>query len=207
GGADGRPAIVVRRAQAGERLFTLDGVERTLTPEMLVIADARRPVALAGVMGGLETAMSLSTRGVLLESAHFSATSVRRTARALGMHTDASHRFERGTDPSGTVGALDRAARLIVSCCGGTSRRGVIDVVARRIEPRVVTLRFPRLERFLGMRVPLERTVAILEALGIRVRDAGGGLLLEGTVPTARVDLTSEVDLFEEVIRHVGYDA
>ncbi len=206
-GADGRPAIVVRRARAGEKLFTLDGVERTLTPEMLVIADAGRVVALAGVMGGLETAISLSTRRVLLESAHFSATSVRRTARALGMHTDASHRFERGTDPSATVAALDRAARLIVSCCGGAGRRGAIDVVARRIEPRVVTLRFPRLERFLGMRVPLERTVAILEALGIRVRVSGGGLLLEGTVPTARVDLTSEVDLFEEVIRHVGYDA
>jgi phenylalanyl-tRNA synthetase beta chain len=206
-GADGRPAIIVRRARAGERLFTLDGVERTLAPEMLVIADAQKPVALAGVMGGLETAISLSTRRVLLESAHFSATSVRKTARALGMHTDASHRFERGTDPTGTVDALARAARLIAACCGGAVARGVIDAVARRVEPRVVVLRFPRLERFLGMPVPLGRTVAILEALGIHVRDADGGLLLACTVPPARVDLTSEVDLFEEVIRHVGYGA
>jgi phenylalanyl-tRNA synthetase beta chain len=203
-GPDGKPAIIVRRARKGEKLFTLDGVERVLTPEMLVIADHERPVALAGVMGGLETMITLSTRRVLLESAHFSATSVRRTARALGMHTDASHRFERGTDPGGTAAALDRAARLIVACCGGSVRKGVIDAVARRVEPRTLRLRFPRLARFLGLEVSKERTVAILEALGIRVLESSGDVFA-CTIPTARVDLTAEVDLFEEVIRHVGY--
>jgi phenylalanyl-tRNA synthetase beta chain len=173
---------------------------------MLVIADAEKPVALAGVMGGLESAISYSTKRVLLESAHFNATSVRKTARALGMHTDASHRFERGTDPSGTAAALDRAARLIVACCGGSVRRGVVDVVAKRIAPRVLTLRYPRLVKFLGLDVPLPRVLSILRALGIEVTESGDGILT-CTVPTSRVDLTMEVDLFEEVIRHVGYNA
>lgn len=204
-GSDGRPAIVVRRAREGERLVTLDGVERTLSGEHLVIADAQRPVALAGVMGGLETAIGPSTRNVLLESAHFHPPAVRRTARAFGMHTDASHRFERGCDPSSTLSGLDRAARLIAADCGGTVARGVVDVVARRIDPRTVSLALPFVGRFLGMEVPLARILEVFAALGFEtVRD---GDLLRVSVPTARVDLELPADLVEEVIRHVGYDA
>ncbi len=205
-GADGRPAIVVRRARAGETLVTLDGVERTLSPEDLVIADAERPVALAGVMGGLATAITPSTTRVLLESAHFAATAVRRTARRHGMHTDASHRFERGADPATTVEGLNRVTALLVADCGGTVARGVIDVVAREVPRKVVRLRHARLVSFLGMDVPLERCVAILGALSFGVAEPAPGLL-EVTVPSWRVDVEKECDLIEEVIRVVGYAA
>ncbi len=204
-GPDGKPAIVVRRARAGERLVTLDGVERTLTPDHLVIADAVRPVALAGVMGGLETAISERTTRVLLESAHFDPGVVRRTARAMGLHTDASHRFERGTDPAATVDGLERAAALIVADCGGTVARGVIDVVAREVPRPRVRLRHARLEAFLGMPIPLPRCVEILRALQFEVTEAGPGVL-EVIPPTWRVDVGLEVDLIEEVVRIVGYD-
>lgn len=210
-GADGRPALVVRRARAGETLVTLDGVERTLDPSHLVIADAERPVALAGVMGGMHSAISERTTRILLESAHFSPSAVRRTARALGMHTDASHRFERGTDPSETVDALDRAARLILADSGGVLARGVIDVVARPAVPVEIGMSLARMEAFLGMAVPAERVLAIFSSLGfgvVREGDAKGegpADRLKVTVPTARVDLAIEEDLFEEVIRHVGY--
>jgi phenylalanyl-tRNA synthetase beta chain len=205
-GADGRPAIVVRRARAGETLVTLDGVDRILSPEDLVIADAERPVALAGVMGGLATAITPSTTRVLLESAHFAATAVRRTARRHGMHTDASHRFERGADPATTVEGLNRVTALLVADCGGTVARGVIDVVAREIPPKVVRLRHARLVSFLGMDVPFERCVAILEALSFGVAEPGPGVL-DVTVPSWRIDVEKECDLIEEVIRVVGYDA
>ncbi|MFN7986843.1 MAG: phenylalanine--tRNA ligase subunit beta [Thermoanaerobaculia bacterium] len=203
-GADGRPAIVVRRARAGEKLVTLDGVERTLSPEHLVIADAEKPVALAGVMGGLHTAITPSTTRVLLESAHFSATAVRKTARLLGMHTDASHRFERGTDPATTVDGLDRVTALLVADCGGTVARGIVDVVAREIPRKTVTLRHARLVSFLGMEVPKERCVEILSALSFGISETAPGVL-EVTVPSWRVDVDQECDLIEEVIRVVGY--
>ncbi len=205
-GPDGRPAIVVRRARAGETLVTLDGVERALSPEHLVIADAEKPVALAGVMGGLATAITPSTTRVLLESAHFSATAVRKTARLLGMHTDASHRFERGTDPATTVEGLDRVTALLVADCGGTVARGVVDVVARLVPRKVVRLRHARLVSFLGMDVPLARCAEILAALGFGVAQGGPGVL-EATVPSFRVDVEREVDLIEEVVRVVGYGA
>lgn len=203
-GPDGRPAILVRRARAGETLVTLDGVERTLSPEDLVIADAERPVALAGVMGGLATAITPSTTRVLLESAHFAAPAVRRTARRHGMHTDASHRFERGADPATTVEGLNRVTALLVTDCGGTVARGVIDVVARVVPAKVVGLRHARLVSFLGMEVPKERCVAILEALAFGVAETDPGVL-GVTVPSWRVDVEQECDLVEEVIRVVGY--
>lgn len=203
-GADGRPAIVVRRARAGETLVTLDGVERTLSPEDLVIADAERPVALAGVMGGLATAITPSTTRVLLESAHFNATAVRRTARRHGMHTDASHRFERGTDPATTVEGLDRVTELLLADCGGTVARGLVEDFGREVPRRSVRLRHARLESFLGMAVPKERCVAILEALAFGVAEPEAGVL-EAAVPTWRVDVEQECDLVEEVIRVVGY--
>ena len=203
-GADGLPTIVVRRAKAGETLVTLDGVTRSLTPYHLVIADAEKPVALAGVMGGLATAISERTTRILLEGAHFNPGAVRKTARSLGMHTDASHRFERGTDPEATVGGLDRAARLILADCGGTLCRGTIDARADESAPPMQTLRLSRLTAFLGMDIPGARVLEILAALGFfPVRD---GDAVRVAVPSWRIDVTCEEDLIEEVIRCEGYD-
>lgn len=205
-GPDGRPAIVVRLARAGEKLVTLDGVERALSPEDLVIADAGKPVALAGVMGGLATAITPSTTRVLLESAHFAATAVRKTARRHGLHTDASHRFERGTDPETTREALDRVLALLLADCGGTVARGVVDALGTPRPRKTVTLRHARLVSFLGMDVPLARCAEILSALAFGVAETAPGVL-EVTVPTWRVDVAQECDLIEEVVRVVGYGA
>ena len=203
-GADGLPTIVVRRAKAGETLVTLDGVERKLAPHHLVIADAERPVALAGVMGGLATAISEKTTRILLESAHFHPGAVRRTARSLGMHTDASHRFERGTDPEATRDGLNRAARLIALDCGGSIAKGVVDVRAEKAAPATLALRLDRLASFLGMTIPVGRVVEILSDLGLSPVLEGGAVKVK--VPTWRIDVTSEEDLIEEVIRCEGYD-
>ncbi|MEO8055846.1 MAG: phenylalanine--tRNA ligase subunit beta [Acidobacteriota bacterium] len=203
-GADGLPTIVVRRAKAGESLVTLDGVLRTLTPQHLVIADAEKPVALAGVMGGLATAISEKTTRILLESAHFNAGAVRKTARSLGMHTDASHRFERGTDPEATIDGLNRAARLILADCGGAALKGVIDVRGPKAAPVSLALRLDRLEKFLGMSIPETRILEILAALGLAPEKDGG--LIRVTVPSWRVDVSAEEDVIEEVIRCEGYD-
>jgi phenylalanyl-tRNA synthetase beta chain len=203
-GSDGLPTIVVRRGKAGETLVTLDGVARTLTTQHLVIADAEKPVALAGVMGGLATAISAKTTRVLLEGAHFEPRAVRRTARSLGMHTDASHRFERGTDAEATREGLDRAARLILADCGGALCRGTIDVRAVAPAARVATLRLSRLIAFLGMEIPAARTLEILAALGFSPVREGDAVRV--TVPSWRIDVACEEDLIEEVIRCEGYD-
>ncbi|MGE5346484.1 MAG: phenylalanine--tRNA ligase subunit beta, partial [Acidithiobacillales bacterium] len=203
-GPDGLPTIVVRRARPGERLVTLDGVERLLSPEHLVIADAERPVALAGIMGGLETAISLRTTRILLESAHFDPGVVRRGARLLGMHTDASHLFERGTDPEATVEGLDRAARLILAEGGGTIASGVIDVRPVRRPERALTLRMTHLHAFLGIAIPPARCEQIFAGLGFRPVRRDGDLRV--VVPSWRVDVEAEVDLVEEAIRCEGYD-
>jgi len=203
-GSDGLPTIVVRRAKTGETLVTLDGVTRTLTAQHLVIADAEKPVALAGVMGGLATAISPKTTRVLLEGAHFEPRAVRRTARSLGMHTDASHRFERGTDPAATREGLDRAARLILADCGGALCRGTIDVRADEPAAPMQTLRLSRLTAFLGMDIPAARVLEILAALGFSPVREGDAVRV--TVPSWRIDITCEEDLIEEVIRCEGYD-
>jgi phenylalanyl-tRNA synthetase beta chain len=203
-GADGLPTIVVRRAKTGETLVTLDGVERRLTPQHLVIADAERPVGLAGVMGGLATAISAKTTRILLEGAHFHPGAVRRTARSLGMHTDASHRFERGTDVEATVDGLDRAARLIVADCGGAVAKGFLDVRIERPPAPPLSLRLDRLAAFLGMTIPSDRVVEILRKLGLAPVPGGG--VVKVTVPSWRVDVACEEDLVEEVIRCEGYD-
>jgi phenylalanyl-tRNA synthetase beta chain len=203
-GADGLPTLVVRRAKAGETLVTLDGVERKLSPQHLVIADAEKPVALAGVMGGLATAISEKTTRILLESAHFNPGAVRKTARSLGMHTDASHRFERGTDPEATLDGLNRAARLIVADCGGNVAKGVLDVRADVPAPAALFLRLDRLAAFLGMTIPADRVVAILRELGLAPNLEGGAVNV--AVPSWRIDVTCEEDLIEEVIRCEGYD-
>ena len=198
--------IIVRRARAGELLVTLDGVKRTLREDMLVIADAVRPVALAGIMGGEETGVSETTRDVLLESAYFHPLSIRRTARALAMSTEASYRFERGADVEAPRCAADRAARLIVEVAGGRILRGAIDVYPNPRPRAPVRLRRQRLRRVLGMDVPWDEAVRLLRALGFHIERADGEEVW-AIPPSFRVDIDGEDDLVEEVARHIGYDA
>jgi phenylalanyl-tRNA synthetase beta chain len=197
--------IVVRRAQPGERLVTLDGVKRTLTEEMLVIADAARPVALAGIMGGEESEISLQTKHVLLESAYFQPRSVRRTARALAMETDASYHFERGMDYEMPPQAADRVARLIAEIAGGRVLRGAIDAYPHRLHHQPIPLRHQRLVRLMGLEVPMEDAERILRRLGFEVRRINQDEL-SAVAPSWRMDIEAEDDLVEEVARHVGYD-
>ena len=197
--------IVVRRAHKGETMVSIDETVCKLDPSMLVIADAQRPVAIAGVMGGLSTEVSGGTSNVLLESAHFETTQVRRTSRTLTLPSDSSYRFERGVDPVQVEWASRRAARLIQETAGGAICEGVIDVWAEPYRARTVTLRISRLNKVLGTDIGRDDTRAILEGLGFEP-------LLEAdkvtvTVPSFRAqDVQREIDLIEEVIRIHGYD-
>ena len=206
--------IVVRRARAGEKMRTLDGVERALSPEMCVIADAVRSVAIGGVMGGAESEIHSATRNVLLESAWFDPISIRRTSKALGLRTEASLRFERGADPEMAELASRRCAALIHEIAGGEILAGVVDVYPAHIEPSRLQLTRQELLRVMGSDVPDGEIEAILGALGFAprridaARDTSGSPLAawECTQPSWRQDVTREVDLVEEVARHFGLD-
>ena len=195
--------IIVRQAKAEEKMVTIDGEERTLDPDMLVIADPKHAVAIAGVMGGSDSEVNSRTKNVLLESAHFNRLSIRRTARKLGMSTEASYRFERGVDPNLTIQALDRVAQLIQETGGGTIARGVIDVYPQRIAPVTLTIRPERTRMLLGMQVSDEQVVDYLSRLGMEVSRNGE---IRVRVPTFRADLEREVDLIEEIGRLHGYE-
>ncbi len=197
--------IVVRPAREGEVLTTLDGELRELDPSLLVIADAERPVALAGIMGGADSEIGDNTVDVLLESAHFDALTIRRGARKLGMHTEASHRFERGADPEMAATAADVAAALIVRLAGGTVCRGRVDVYPEPWRPRTLELSFSRLSAFAGLEIDPAEAERILAGLGFAPSRDGDRVCC--TVPSFRVDVERVEDLYEEVIRHVGYDA
>src|SRR5689334_4464738 len=158
--------IVVRRASAGEKLKTLDGVERTLTNDMLVIADAEKPVALAGIMGGEESEISSATKDVLIESAYFNPQSVRQTARQLGMDTEASRRFERGADPGGVLRAQQRCIELICELAGGVATEDAIDVYPEPLRERVINLRPERITELTSLIVAPDEILRILAALG-----------------------------------------
>jgi phenylalanyl-tRNA synthetase beta chain len=200
----GERRVVVRRARPGERLVTLDGRSRSLGAEMLMICDAARPIAVGGVMGGADTEVAAGTSTVLLEAAYFHPGSVRRTARQLGLQTDAAYRFERGGDVEGLREALDRAAQMIADLGGGTVARGVLDVYPEpRPRPRV-DLRLERVERLIGVCPPREEAVRILQALGFAV--GATGPVLQVVVPSFRRDIAQEDDLAEEIIRVWGYD-
>ncbi len=194
--------IIVRRARAGETLVTLDGVERTLAPEDLVIADAVKPVALAGVMGGEATMITDATRNVLIESAWFDPASIRRTARRLGMHTDASHRYERGADLGITQVACARVAELIVASAGGAVS-AEIDVAARAVPQPRIALASSEVKRILGVEIPPVEIARILRRLGFIVEGRGPEFSI--TVPTWRLDVEREIDLIEEVARIYSY--
>jgi len=197
--------VHVRRARAGEKLLCLDGVERELTPEMLVIADADKPVAIAGVIGGEETAVTDATADVLLEAATFNGPNVRQTARAFGLRTEASARFEKGLPAELALAGARRAAALIAELAGGAVHREWADVYPRPQEPVRIRLKPWLVDEVLGIHVPLEDSEAILIRLGFHVRILGDG---EWDVlpPVFRLDVSIPEDLVEEVGRVWGYD-
>ncbi|HMA18309.1 MAG TPA: phenylalanine--tRNA ligase subunit beta, partial [Thermoanaerobaculia bacterium] len=198
--------IVVRKARRGERLVTLDGVERALEPTDIVVADAEHPVSLAGIMGGLDTAVTERTTNVLLEAAWWDPVAIRRTSRRLGMHTDASHRFERGADQEAIPGALDLAARLLLEAAGGTLAPGWIDARGSAWTRRRVVLRLDRLRLIGGdPRLDLDFAASALGRLGFHVTTKSAKRLT-AEVPSWRPDVTIEEDLIEEVLRVWGYE-
>ena len=197
--------VVVRKARRGEKLVTLDGVERRLEPSDVVVADAHRPISLAGIMGGLETAVTEKTRHVLLEAAWWDPVAIRRTARRLAMHTDASHRFERGADIAAIPEALSLAANRILESAGGALARGLLDVRGTPVKARRAVLRLDRLRILSGdAGLTIEFARDALARLGFQPKVRGRRISVE--IPSARLDVSIEDDLVEEVLRVYGYD-
>ncbi len=199
----GSTAVVVRRAREKERFLTLDGQEHTLDAAILLITNGREGVAAAGVMGGLNSEVTPETRTVLLESAYFDPSTIRRSARALGVSTESSYRFERGVDPNGVICAADRAAGLLAELAGGEVLAGVVDCHPRPVLPIQIELRPARVRHLLGADVSAAFMEATLPRLGMEVTP---GSPMAVTVPTFRPDITREVDLVEEIARIYGLD-
>lgn len=195
--------IIVRKAAAGERIVSIDGTQCDLNPEMLVIADSRRPVAVAGVMGGLETEVSQTTTTILLEEAYFDPVSIRTTSRRLRLPSEASFRFERYVDIERVDWASRRTAQLIVQVAGGKVAKGVLDVYPSRPAKKEIILRLSRMKKLLGIEVPPDRAVQILAALGFQPKMEDGRITCIG--PSWRNDVYREVDLIEEIARVHGY--
>jgi phenylalanyl-tRNA synthetase beta chain len=199
--------IIVRRARAGEALKTLDGIDRKLSPEDLIIADANRPVALAGVMGGFDTMITQKTKNILIESAWFDPVAVRKTAKRHGLHTDASHRFERGADYAATSLACALVAQRIVESGGGELVGEQIDAVARQLEQAPIQIRTSQVERILGSKLEVHDIVAILNRLGFElIPEPGSPPEFFARIPTWRLDVEREIDLIEEIARLHGYN-
>jgi phenylalanyl-tRNA synthetase beta chain len=199
-------SIVVRRPRKGEERFTtLDGVERTLSKEDVVICDSEGPVAVAGIMGGASSEVGEATTEILLESAYFAPERILRTARRLGLRTEASVRFERGADPEGIPAAAARAAQLLAEVCGGSVARGAIDVYPKPIKPKPIRLRVGRTNEILGVTIPPPEMASSLEPLGCSVQSQTR-TSLRVVPPTFRPDLRTEIDLVEEIARRYSYD-
>jgi phenylalanyl-tRNA synthetase beta chain len=197
--------IVVRRAVEGERFRTLDGQERILKDSDLTIRDAKEAVALAGIMGGENSEVGEKTCNILLESAYFNPTAIRRTSKRLGLHTEASHRFERGADVNILVKALNRASSLMVEIAGGCAAKGVIDVYPEMIEPTRIQFRQERAHQVLGLTFSTEDVINCFRNLELDCEVERPGVL-NVTVPSFRVDIVREIDLIEELVRTTGYD-
>ena len=195
----------IRRARPGERLRTLDGQNRTLTEDMLVIADAERPQAVAGVMGGADSEVNGATRIIALESAYFQPVSIRRTSKRLALSTDASYRFERGADVSAPVRALERCRELLRQIGAAKAVGPVIDCYPQPRTPSRVRLRHARIGHLLGPTIDAAFVTDVLERLGFTPHAAGDGAW-DVEVPLRRVDVSREIDLIEEIARHYGYD-
>jgi phenylalanyl-tRNA synthetase beta chain len=200
----GSDRIVVRRAAAGERLITLDGKEHVLTPDVLLITDGKRARAAAGVMGGFDSEVTDDTKNILLEVAHFDASVIRKSRKALGMTSEASQRFEKGVDPNNVPHASARVCQLFAELCGGEVLDGLVDFYPKPIQPPTVTLRPERCNRILGSDFTAERMVEILKSLEFEVTP---GNPIVATIPTFRTDILREIDLIEEVARMAGWDA
>src|SRR6266849_2246414 len=199
--------LIVRYARDGETLKTLDGLDRKLSGEDLIIADARRPVSLAGVMGGFDTMITDKTRNILIESAWWDPISVRKMSRRHGLHTDASHRFERGADFESTVLSCDRVAELILQSGGGELVGAPLDVVARSMDLAPVALHIAEVHRILGEKLETHEIFRILDKLGFDVLpERGGDADFTVRIPSWRLDVEREVDLIEEIARLHGYD-
>ncbi|WP_457574335.1 phenylalanine--tRNA ligase subunit beta [Desulfolithobacter sp.] len=198
-------AIVVRRPTGDEMSFvTLDGVERTLSSDTLMICDRDKPVAVAGVMGGLDSEVTDATTEVLLESACFDPVSIRRTARKLNLPSEASYRFERGVDPDGCGRAMERAVQLMVELAGATVKGAPKDLYPGKKDPLVLNLRVKRVCQLLGMELGDTEIADYLRGIGFEVE--GSGEVLQVRVPSFRIDIEREVDLVEEIARLVGYN-
>jgi phenylalanyl-tRNA synthetase beta chain len=199
--------LIVRHAKDGETLKTLDGVERKLSSEDLVVADARKPVSLAGVMGGFDTMITEKTRNVLIESAWWDPSIIRKMSRRHGLHTDASHRFERGADFESTVLSCDRVAELILGSAGGELRGGLTDVVARHVDLAPVALHLSEVHRILGEKLETNEIFRILKQLGFELMpERGGDPDFTVHIPSWRLDVEREIDLVEEIARLHGFD-
>jgi len=203
--AEGR--IVVRRSREGEIFTTLDGKERVLKSDTLLICDGAKPVAIGGIMGGVNSEVKEDTETVLLESAYFNPLSIRISAKSLGMSTDASFRFERGVDPEGVIRAQNRAALLMAKLAGGVSCRGIIDQHPLQVERvKNIPLRVKRVGAMVGADMEVGEIVPILKSLGMEVQCEERGDCLV-TPPTFRLDIAREIDLIEEIVRIRGYDS
>jgi len=198
--------IFVRKSKENEEFISLDGKSRTLPANTLLICDGVKPVAIGGIMGGLNSEVKEDTQVVFLESAYFNPTSIRRSARKLAMPTDAAYRFERGIDPEGVVKALNRAAQLIADLSGGSICKNYIDEYPENISTvQDIPLRLDRIRQVIGMEIGAKDVVRILRSIGMVLKQNGKGRYLV-TPPTCRVDILREIDLIEEVIRLYSYD-
>lgn len=196
--------IIVRQAREGEKIKTLDGVERDLSPSNMIIADAEKPIGIAGVMGGEDTEVSDTTITCLLEAAHFNNVSVRATRKAVGLQTEASYRFERHVDPAGVYGAMERFEQLYNQITGDVAQRLITDVYPTPLANPEIVLDMDRCTRLLGMQVSAEEAVRILESLGFKGRMVDGSPA--AIAPTWRSDILRQDDLIEEVGRIYGYE-
>lgn len=197
--------VVVKTATAGERFITLDEVEHELNENDLMICNTEKPMCIAGVFGGLNSGVKDSTTSIFLESAWFNAVSVRKTARRYGLNTDASFRFERGTDPNGVLYALKRAALLIQEIAGGTISSDVIDIYPEEAKPFEVTLRYSKVKQMLGKDLGADTIKRILTALEIEIANETEAQL-ELLVPRYRVDVQRECDVIEDILRIYGFN-
>ena len=197
--------IIVKTAGDKSKFITLDSKERSMLPDDLMICDSEKPIAIAGVMGGENSEVSDSTKNIVIESAYFDPSSIRKTAKHLGLSTDASYRFERGTDPNITLKAAQRAATLIAELSGGTIDENFIDVYPVKIEQKIIDIRFARITKILGFEIHREKVIEIFEGLEFDIIEQNDEKL-KVQIPTFRHDIEREIDLIEEVARIYGFD-